>query len=259
MPFRAGAFDRDAQHGQGGPGGAHARQVRRPAGGGDDDAQPAGSWRRCGRSRPGGPGVRWADTMRPRAGTPSRSSRCRPPAAASAQSDWLPMMMPTRTTRRDAVPRHDRQAMLSGISRLSSQATSSLSISLRFLSRCTMQQVDRCRLSGEPGDHGVQVAVFAAQFMQLGAASASRSVSMVGPRSMGRAAGDPSTRRDDFDAGFERVQALPFGCTDDRSCSTSPRSRRIVSLQSGIENLRRLAIGSRWAPRSPPVDGRPQT
>ena len=56
--------------------------------------------------------------------------------------------------------------MLSGISRLSSQAISSFSISLRFFSRC------RCNWSAAPllrqaRDHRIEVAMLAAQFVQL--------------------------------------------------------------------------------------------
>ena len=71
-------------------------------------------------------GVRCAETMRISWVTASCSS-----VAAAwrsvAQSDWLPMMIATSRC---------HQAMLSGISRLSSQAISSFNISLRFFSRC---------------------------------------------------------------------------------------------------------------------------
>ena len=58
------------------------------------------------------------------------------------------------------------QAMLSGISRDSSQAISSFSSSLRFFSRCSCKLVDGAML-GQPGDHRIEVAVFASQFVQL--------------------------------------------------------------------------------------------
>ena len=73
------------------------------------------------------------------------------------------MMMPTCGADCAAIA---DQAMLSGISRLSSQDSSSFSSSLRFFRRC------RCSWSiapvlGQPGDHRVEVAVLAAEFVQL--------------------------------------------------------------------------------------------
>ena len=56
--------------------------------------------------------------------------------------------------------------MLSGISRLSSQAISSFSSSLRFFSRCSCNW-SSAPLVGQARDHGVEVTVLAAQFVQL--------------------------------------------------------------------------------------------
>ncbi len=138
MPFSACDLDRHAQHRQRRPGGAHARQMRRPAGAGDDHLQaaiPRGQ-SHTSRSRSG---VRWAETILTSCGTARRVSivgrmRQRGPVRLAAHDD---------ADQRSRVARSS-QAMLSGISRLSSQAISSRSISLRFFSRC------RCNWSDAP-------------------------------------------------------------------------------------------------------------